>query len=80
MQDKYCLNMKPYFIQGQILDKIDKCVQHHTNHISPHGDVFFTRVPPCMIYSVSLLCISREITLIWELFVWIKSVIFTKTA
>ena len=40
---------------------------------------FFTRVPPCMIYSVSLLCISREITLIWALFIWIKSVIFTKT-
>ena len=28
-QDKYCLNMKPYFIQGQILDKIDKCVALH---------------------------------------------------
>ena len=40
---------------------------------------FFTRVPPCMIYSVYLLCISKEITQIWEFFVWIKSVIFTKT-
>ena len=39
------LNMKPYFIQGQILDKIDKCVQHHTNHISPHGDVFSLASP-----------------------------------
>ena len=45
MQDKYCLNMKPYFIQGQILDKIDKCVQHYTNPTSPHGDVF-SLAPP----------------------------------